>query len=252
MHLNTPAILVPTQGRGQVTARYEDPSSGCSFVVATPAQQPRLWLDYLDGARRSYRKHGVDNVLEYDQVVDGVDTALFFAALDGRGTVVGGMRVQGAYIEVDQAHAIAEWAGREGTDALRAQIAARIADGVIEMKTGWVDDVAAHRSELTDALARIFIHSMRLMGVRHAIGTVAEHAVRRWQSTGGSVCDEVAAVAYPSEKYRTRLMCWDTHTFADLASPRQLPYLMGEAAQLMGAAVQLGEQAQLRRVVSAA
>lgn len=203
-------------------------------MVATPEQQPRLWLAYLEGARRSYRKHGVESVLEYDDVVDGAGTALFFVALDHRWDVVGGMRVQGAYLDVDQAHAVAEWAGRTGTRELRQEIAARIPEGLIEMKTGWVDDTAEHRRELTDALARIFVHSLRLMGVRHAIGTVGQHAVPRWQSTGGVVCERVEAVAYPSENYRTVLMSWDRDTFAQLASPRQLPQLMGEAAQLTG------------------
>lgn len=221
-------------GCAPVEATYEDSSSNCTFVVATPAQQPRLWSAYLEGARRSYRKHGVENVLEYDDVVDGAGTALFFAALDRHGAVVGGMRVQGAYTSVDQAHAIDEWAGRAGTQQLCQEIADRIPDGVIEMKTGWVDDSVAQRSELTDALARIFVHALRLMGVRHAIGTVAQHAVRRWQSSGGVVCDAVAAVAYPSEQYRTVLMTWDSCSFADLASPRQLPALMREAAQLTG------------------
>jgi hypothetical protein len=121
-----------------------------------------------------------------------------------------------------------------------------IPDGVIEMKTGWVDDDVVHRSELTDALARIFVHSLRLMDVRHAIGTVAQHAVPRWRSTGGVVCDGVAAVPYPSEKYRTVLMHWDAGTFADLASPRQLPHLMGETAQLTG------RQAPVARVAASA
>jgi hypothetical protein len=246
MQLNRSEFLLPSQDRGVLTARYQDVSSGCSFVVATPAQQPRLWLDYLDGALRSYRKHGVECVLEYDQVVDGTGTALFFAALDDRGAVVGGMRVQGAYVDADQAHAIAEWGGREGTDELRSTIASMIPDGVIEMKTGWVDDDVIHRSELTDALARIFVHSLRLMDVRHAIGTVAQHAVPRWRSTGGVVCDGVAAVPYPSEKYRTVLMHWDAGTFADLASPRQLPHLMGETAQLTG------RQAPVARVAASA
>lgn len=235
MQLNTLAGGKSGVDRASVEATYEDPSSHCIFVVATPAQQPRLWEAYLDGARRSYRKHGVENVLEYDDVVDGASTALFFAALDEHGAVVGGMRVQGAYTGVDQAHAIAEWAGRAGTHQLRQQIADRIPEGVIEMKTGWVDDGATHRSELTDALARIFVHALRLMGVRHAIGTVAQHAVRRWQSSGGVVCDAVDAVAYPSEQYRTVLMTWDSQSFADLASPRQLPALMSETAQLTGA-----------------
>ena len=244
MQLDTATSVTSAVSADEVTAVYHDPSSGCSFVVATPAQQPRLWLEYLDGARRSYRKHGVDSVLEYDEVVDGRGTALFFAALDHRGVVVGGMRVQGAYQEVDQAHAVAEWAGRAGTEELRREIGARIPEGLIEMKTGWVDDRARCRSELTDALARMFIHALRLMDVRYAFGTVAQHAIRRWQTTGGVVCQDVAAVAYPTAAYSTVLMCWDSREFADLASPHQLHPLMSEAAQLTAA--RAGSSSDLR------
>ena len=184
--------------RGAVTAVYDDPSSGCLFVAATPPHQPELWLAYLDGARRSYRKHGVESVLEYDTVADGATTSLFFAAINRSGSVVGGMRVQGPHTHADHTHAVSEWAGRAGTEQLKAEIDARVADGVIEMKTGWRDDDADHRRELTDALARIFVHALRLMRVRHSVGTVGQHAVRRWHSSGGTVCDRVPPVAYPT------------------------------------------------------
>lgn len=232
MSLDAQKRTLQSEGHEPVQASYHDRSSGCRFVVARPSEQPRLWLAYLDGARRSYRKHGVEGVLEYDVVVRGVDTALFFVAVDPNGVVVGGMRVQGPYNRADQAHAILEWAGRPGAEQLRREIDTRIRDGVIEMKTGWVSDDAEQRSELTDALARIFVHSLRLMGVRHAIGTVAQHAVPRWLSGGGVVCLEVEPVAYPNDQYRTVLMCWDSRTYADLTSPRQLPHLINEAAQL--------------------
>ena len=226
------AYIRPASFCDAVEGVYDDPSSGYRFVAARPAQQRPLWLAYLDGAQRSYRKHGVESVLEYDQVVDGANTSLFFVALHRSGAVVGGMRAQGPYTDVDQAHAITEWAGRPGTEQLRREIEVRIPDGLIEMKTGWVEDYTENRRELTDALARIFVHSLRLLNVRHAIGTVGQHALRRWLSCGGVVCDSVQPVAYPGNGYRTVLMSWDSHHFAALASPRQLPKLTSEAAQL--------------------
>lgn len=218
--------------RGAVEGEYLDPASGCRFLAATPSQQQQLWLAFLDGAKRNYRKHGVENALEYDQIADGASTSLFFVAVHPTGAVVGGMRAQGPYTDVDQAHAIAEWAGRPGTQQLRREIQARIADGLIEMKTGWVDDHTENRVEVTDALARVFVHSLRLLNVRHAIGTVGQHARRRWLSCGGVVCDTVEPVTYPSDQYSTVLMTWDSHHFAHLAAPHQLPRLSSEAAQL--------------------
>lgn len=240
MQLDDLAAAVRGVDDGSLEAVYDDPSSGCRFVVARPSRQPQLWLTYLDGARRSYRRYGVESVLEYDAVADGAATALFFAALDSSGAVVGGMRVQGPYSDADQAHAVTEWAGRAGSEQLRVEINARVRDGVIEMKTGWVEHHAHNRSELTDSLARIFVHALRLMNVRYAIGTVGHHAVRRWRSSGGVVCDSVRPVAYPSDKYRTVLMCWDSTTFAALASPHQVPHLMREAAVLAGTGVDSG------------
>lgn len=180
---------------------------------------------------RSYRKHGIEAVLEYDAVVAGKSTALFFVALDSGHCAVGGMRVQGPYLRAAQAHAVAEWGGREGAASLQREIGERLADGVIEMKTGWVDDGFQNRRELTDALARIALHSIRLMDVRWAMCTVAQHAVARWRTTGGVVSSEVCPVAFPDDRYRTVLMWWDRETFAQLTVAEQLPCILQESAQ---------------------
>lgn len=217
---------------GPIVAQYRDQLSNCTFVVATPSDQPQLWQIYLRGAHLSYSRHGVEAVLEYDTVADGSSTAVFFAAIDAAGTVVGGMRAQGPYSRSAQAHAISEWDGRTGAAELDEEISLRIADGVIEMKTGWVDDTACNRRELTDALARVFVHSLRLLKVRWALGTVAQHAIRRWETTGGVVSELVSPVAYPDERYQTVLMWWDRERFAELAVPEQLPHIMSESAQL--------------------
>ncbi|SDP19460.1 hypothetical protein SAMN04515671_3204 [Nakamurella panacisegetis] len=227
----TAPIEAPTTG-GPLVASYRDLDTGCRFLVARPVQQPTLWRAYLAGAQQSYRKHDVESVLEYDQVVDGRSTAMFFAAVAPDGSVVGGMRVQGPYREVAQAHAIAEWGGAEGSDELEREIRTRLSAGVVEMKTGWVDDLFPGRDALTNAMARIFVHTLTLMDVRYALGTVARHARRRWQTTGGTVSEDVCPVAYPDARYQTVPMWWDRETFADLSAAHQLPHIVYEAAQL--------------------
>jgi len=231
--MRTMVSAAPTRPDNEI-GHYFDPSSGCQVIVARPAEHPQLWTDYLDGARASYRGHGVEDVLDYDRVVDGRSTALFFAAVSQQGQVVGGMRAQGPYLMSNQAQALEEWAGRRGSRQLRREIAMRIPAGIVEMKTGWVADDVARRSELTAALARFFIHALTLLRARYAMCTVAAHAVNRWQSTGGVVSTKVAPVAYPDERYRTRLMLWDKQTYPQLAAAEQLPLLMVEAAQLVG------------------
>ena len=217
-----------------VVAQYRDPTSGCRFVVATPSGHPSLWRRYLDGAVDSYRRHGVESVLEYESVVGGRETSLFFVAVDRAGVVVGGMRAQGPYQFAEEAHAVTEWAGAPGTSELISGIEARLSDGVIEMKTGWVADTANRKNELTDGLARIFVHALQVLGARFALGTVAQHAQRRWRTTGGVVSADVAPVAYPDDRYQTVVMWWDREQVADLAAESQLPHLIDEAAQLAG------------------
>ena len=207
---------------------YFDPASSCYFVFAEPSAAPGLWDSYLGGARRSYRQHGVESAIEYAQVRDGRCTALFVGVLDGAGRVVGGLRVQGRLTASEQAHAVGEWAGRPGTAELHAQIADRLPFGVIEIKAVWVD-YDDDRSALIAALARTFIHAMDVANVRYALCTAAEHAAPRWQTSGGVIASEVAAVAYPDERYRTRLMWWDRRRIADLISADQYAALTRES-----------------------
>ena len=191
-------------------------AAGCEIRVSTPARDRDLWHEYLDGALANYLRYGVESVLEYKTVRPGRTTTMFFAAVDPSGAVIGGMRVQGPYSDPGQAHALTEWAGRPGTAELRDEIASRIGpdlhgnrQGVIEMKTGWVAPDAPHKRELTAALARVFLHAIKLTGVRYALGTVATHAVPKWSTTGGEISSRVTPVAYPDARYRTVPMWWD-------------------------------------------
>jgi len=59
-----------------------DDDAKCTLVMSQPSLDPDLWLEYLDGAERSYRKHGVQGALDVAAICDGHDTAEFWAALD--------------------------------------------------------------------------------------------------------------------------------------------------------------------------
>ena len=236
MHLSADSSGVPPgAASGDSIGSYLDVASDRWFVIARPAAQRDLWLAYLDGARETYRRHEVESALDYDIVRDGASSAVFIAAVELSGRVVGGLRVQGPYTCVDQAYAVREWAGRPGAAELRSHIARRLSGGVIEVKAVWVDPFAIRHGELTAALARTFVHLLTLMGVRYALCTAAGHAVPRWQSVGGVIATDVAAVAYPDDRYQTSLMWWDRQRVFDTIASDQIPMILLESACLFGA-----------------
>jgi hypothetical protein len=217
---------------GRIVGSYPDLRSGALFVYARPRDQPWLWREFLRGALESYGRYGVESVLEYDSVRDGSTTTMFIAALDAAGNVVGGMRAQGRYSTPGQAHAVSEWAGHPGEALLWGDIDDRLRFGVIEMKSGWVSESTPMRRQLTAALARVVLHSMRLLEVRYALCTVAQHAVHRWETTGARVSSMIPAVAYPDDRYKTVPMWWDIESAEDLSSPEHWAALAAEWTDL--------------------
>ena len=207
--------------RNRHLAGYTELQSGCHIVYATPRLNPTLWDDYLLGALESYGRFGVQSVLEYDLIRDGSSTAMFVAALDESGRVVGGLRAQGRYSSPGQAHAVIEWAGQPGEVLLWGEIEGRLPSGVLEMKSGWVDEKFPGRRSLTAAMARAIPHVMHLMDARYALCTVAEHAVGCWETTGARASSMIPAIPYPDDRYRTVPMWWDRETVRDLSTQDQ-------------------------------
>ena len=107
----------------RTSASWWDDDAECTVVVARPVDEPALWSDYLDGAVRSYRKHGVECALDMDALRSGSDTILFFAAVDEKGQILAGSRAKGPLRDADDSHAVIEWAGRPGLAAVRKMIA---------------------------------------------------------------------------------------------------------------------------------
>ena len=53
---------------------WHDPDIDCTLVISQPSTDPALWAEYTLGARRSYRKHGVECALDVDALRTGADT----------------------------------------------------------------------------------------------------------------------------------------------------------------------------------
>jgi hypothetical protein len=221
-----PATNVGLQLQERIS--WWDAETECTIVISQPAVDPDLWNEYVDGAQRSYRHFGVEAALEMDELRMGHDTALFFAAVDSRKRMVGGLRAKGPLRSADDAHATVEWAGQAGEQAVRKMIDDRVPFGVLEMKAAWVTSDSERSPYVTRALARTASHSMTILDNQFCMATSAAHVLEKWRSSGGVVAGNIPATPYPSERYQTRIMWWDRRTYARFAEPGQLARIMVE------------------------
>lgn len=217
--------------RENVSLRLAD--ANCRLVVSSPALDPTLWTEYLAGAVRSYAKHGVERTLNIDAIRDGADTRLFFAAVDNRDRVIGGERVVGPLWSADDSHAVIEWGGSPGAVTVRKMINDRVPFGVVEVKSAWAQSDLPYRDAIATALARTALPIMALLGVQFVMATAAAHVLDRWRASGGLVAAAIPAVAYPDERYRTKMMWWDRSTIANHAEPKELSRMYTETSELM-------------------
>nr|WP_232017044.1 hypothetical protein [Gordonia insulae] len=206
--------------------------SGYTVIAASPGAQRRLWLEYLRGAEEAYTRHGCAAALEFDKVVSGEGTELFFAVLDEDNEVRGGLRVQPRFDAAAQSHALQEWAGQPGQVQLVNAIEERLGGGVVEVKTAWVDERSPIAKDVAAQLSRLGLVIMEMAGVDHMMATAADHVLRRWQSGGGRVDESVLPTPFPDERYRTQLMWWDRAALKERTSPETWRRMRHEADML--------------------
>lgn len=210
---------------------WHDPDIDCTLLVSQPSTHPDLWTEYVFGAQRSYRNHGVECALDLDALRTGADTVMFFAVIDRDGRMVAGSRATGPLRSADDSHAVVEWAGQPGEQAVRDMINGRVPFGVVEMRTAWVTDDADQNRCLSAALARSGSHVTALLDIRFCMATAAAHIVNRWRTCGGVVAG-IPAAPYPDERYQTKMVWWDRRDFVNHAEPEQAAKILKETKQL--------------------
>jgi len=217
--------------RLQQVLSWRDPDIDCTLVISQPSTDRGLWTEYAAGAQRSYRKHGVECVLDVDALRTGADTVMFFAVIDRAGKMVAGVRAKGPLRSADDSHAVVEWAGQPGQKAVRNMINDRVPFGVLEMKSAWATDDPDRNRCLTQSVARSAFHMMALLDIEFCMATAAAYALNRWRSSGGVVAG-IPATPYPDERYQTKMMWWNRRDFVKHAQPEQVAKILIETTQL--------------------
>lgn len=201
-------------------SKYFDTHLDCTITATTPAADPVSWTRFMVGARASYQKYGVESALEFDAVIGGDTTALFFLARDSLGRAVGGFRIQGPYASPRETHADIEWADHPtGRAALASMVADRLPHGVVEMKTVWMAPGAVPSAEPGYIGALGAVLGATALDCRFTLATSAEHSAGPYIRSGGVIAAHIDAVPYPDERYRTRALWWDRETLADNSDP---------------------------------
>lgn len=208
-----------------------DPEAECTVAVARPSDAGELWQEYLAGAQRSYRKHGVEAAIDIDEIRRSNDTTVFWTMLDTEGTVVGGIRAIGPLRSADESHAVVEWAGQPALPQVRKMITDRLPFGVVEMKSAWVTDDPGRNRNLVASLARTGCQVLAVLDVQFCMATAAPHVLRSWRSSGGLVAP-IPSTPYPDERFRTRMVWWDRLTVAASAAGGQSAKIVAEMEEI--------------------
>jgi hypothetical protein len=214
------------------SVRWLDPDIGCTLVVSQPATDPGLWAEYAAGAEYSYRKHGVDSVLDVEALRSGADTIMLFAVLDDADHMVAGVRAIGPLRSAEDSHALLEWSGQPAQEAVRNMINDRVPFGVLEMKSAWTSGDPDRSHSLTNALARSGFHMMGLLDIQFCMATAAAYVLNRWRSSGGVVAG-IPAAPYPDGRYQTKMMWWNRNDFVNYAKPEQVSKILIETQQVI-------------------
>lgn len=228
LNIDSPVLNTPLEEG----IRWFDSDTGCTVVVSTPSADPALWAEFVEGAARTYHKHGIECALDMDSLTDGANTQLFHAVVNDEGQITAGIRAKGPLDSPEESHAIVEWADRPGLHTVYKMLSDRLPFGVVEMKTAWMTDDQNRSRALGSTLARTPFTTMALLDAQFVVATAGSHVLNRWRTSGGVVATKVPATPYPDDRYRTKMMWWDRSTFTNDAEPEQVSKIFNEMAIL--------------------
>jgi hypothetical protein len=151
--------------------------------------------------------------------------------IDRAEKIVAGVRAKGPLRSAEDSHAVVEWAGQPGQEAVRNMINDRVPFGILEFKSAWATDDPDRSPGITTAMARIAFPMMALLDVQFCMATAATYALNRWRTSGG-VLAGIPATPYPDERYQTKMMWWNRRDFIKYAEPEQVGKILMETNQL--------------------
>ncbi|TDD67313.1 hypothetical protein E1262_19660 [Jiangella aurantiaca] len=201
---------------------FRDEVSGMTLRFYTPSRRFDHWTTYMNGAQASYQRYRVEQALTLPAATQASTTPVFAITSDDSGRVWAGWYANGPLRSMRDAYAPREFVSEPVSASLVSDwIEAALPEGVIELKGAWVDPTSEHKSALADLTSRAFLHAMRMLDVRYAYCSAAEHAASRWFNSGAEELPGIIPARYPDDRYRTTVLTWDAETAMERATQEQ-------------------------------
>lgn len=194
---------------------YHDEASGLTLILGDARRSPALWQAFLDGARRRYQLHGIENMVAASDaaIARGIER---FSAIVRDGQVVAGLRMRGPLTEADLP-ICRELDAFPASEIVHAKIRARLGEGVLEGKTAWVEKgFDGDGAALTRQLVAGSYMQLAATGCRWSVGTVSPFSLPLFADNGGIVDEDVGAVPFPSDELLTSVVWYDQTLVKDL------------------------------------
>lgn len=182
-----------------------------------PEHSPDAWRTYVAGVADTYQSWGMGHVVDEAELLDGGCT-MFWLFHDLSGRCLGGTRVEGPFRAIDEYTGVHEMSGSPDHARLRAELDTHVAEGLLEMKGGWV---VPDTRGLAGVLGRCIAHSMWWLDVPACFGTSAVHAVPGWRQSGARPMPGIAPAPYPSPGHETTVVMWDGDFEHNLTAARR-------------------------------
>jgi hypothetical protein len=228
-HIGDQAIIV--RDRFLFGTGYVDEETGVRFDVYSPASHPQQWRTYLEGAENIYHQRGLADGSAWRALENGDGVGLFFVATNESGEAIAGIRFHGPLRSIDEAATLTEMASSSEIEDIRAVIASRLDDGIIEMKGMWALGKSVTGVALSDALVRTHLVAMQWLGAAYVYNTSAERQIELGRRCGVATIWDVP-VFYPDERYKTVAMTFEYEATLDLCQPSHRVAHLSDLAQL--------------------
>ncbi|RVU86431.1 Rv1355c family protein [Leucothrix sargassi] len=194
---------------GHIDVKLSAEDADIRLFIFKPADYPYLWLKYLDGLQREYRRMGVSHILDIENLKNPGAYRVAMIAIMG-GEVVAGLRCNGPIRKTEHVSAYTEMA--DGNQSyIKEYINERLVDGIAEPKGLWVDLNSSARERLTQLMGRCMIYSAALLDCRYAICTSAKKMNLVYTASGMDQLSEAGTVSFPNKDFKTTLGCFDLH-----------------------------------------
>jgi len=194
---------------GHIDVKLTAEDADIRLFIFKPSDYPYLWLKYVEGLQREYRRMGVSHILDVDVLKDPKFFQLAMIAIMG-GEVVAGLRCNGPLRKASHAAAFEEMTG--GNQAfVKEYLEVRLPESIAEPKGLWVDLNSSARERLTQLMSRCMIYSAALLDCRYSICTSAKKMNMVYVGSGMDEVPEAGTVYFPNKDFKTTFGCFDLH-----------------------------------------